>query len=127
MTTLLRTCLCAVPGAAFLDFALSTPAVGRRLLQHLATRLRLKDERLLEQVALPVRRRLIAELLRLARERGGGERVISPPPPQHILAARIGARRETVSRELAKMARDGLLSVGRRAIVLHRPEALCAE
>ena len=72
--------------------------------------------------------RLIAEMLRLSRERGSsGERVISPPPPQHILAARIGARRETVSRELARMSREGLLTVGRRAIVLHRPQALGAE
>lgn len=128
VTTLLRCHLCAVPGEAFLDFALHTPMVSRRLLHQLATRLRSKDERLLEHVALPVRQRLIAEMLRLSRERGGSsERVISPPPPQHILAARIGARRETVSRELARMSREGLLTVGRRAIVLHRPQALGAE
>ena len=64
--------------------------------------------------ALPVRQRLMAELLRLSRDRccgngngdgNGGERVLSPPPQQDVLARRIGTRRETVSREMAEMAR----------------------
>jgi CRP-like cAMP-binding protein len=77
--------------------------------------------------ALPVRQRLMAELLRLSRDRGNGERVLSPPPQQAVLAHRLGTRRETVSREMAEMARAELLTVDRRAIVLHRPEALQAE
>jgi CRP-like cAMP-binding protein len=44
-----------------------------------------------------------------------------------VIAAHIGTRRETVSRELAEMARAKLLTVGRRAIVLHRPDLLRAE
>ena len=132
VTALQRTRLCAVPGPAFMDLVLGSPAAGRRLLQLLTARLRVKDERLLEATALPVRQRLMAELLRLSRDRGagagaGGERVLSPPPQQHVLAARIGTRRETVSREMAEMHRSGLLTVGRRAIVLHRPEAMRAE
>jgi len=122
-----RTRLCAVPGPVFMDFVLGCPPAGRRLMRLLAGRLRAKDERLLETMALPVRQRLMAELLRLSRDRGGGERVLSPPPQQHVLAARIGTRRETVSREMAEMARAGLLTVGRRAIVLHRPATLQAE
>ncbi|MFZ6762053.1 Crp/Fnr family transcriptional regulator [Roseomonas sp. KE0001] len=127
VTALLRTRLCAVRGAALMELVLQCPAVGRRLLRLLTARLRDKDERLLEATALPVRQRLSAELLRLSRPRGGGEKVLSPPPPQHVLAARIGLRRETVSRELARMSRAGLLTVGRQAIVLHHPEALRRE
>jgi CRP/FNR family transcriptional regulator, cyclic AMP receptor protein len=127
VTALQRTRLCAVPGAAFMEIVLASPAAGRRLMRMLAGRLRAKDERLLEFMALPVRQRLMAELLRLSRDRGGGERTLSPPPQQHVLAARIGTRRETVSREMAEMARSGLLTVGRRAIVLHKPDALQAE
>ena len=127
VTALQRTRVCAVPGPAFLDAVLSSPVAGRRLLRLLASRLRAKDERLLEIVALPVRQRLMAELLRLSRDRGGGERALSPPPPQDVLARRIGTRRETVSREMAEMARAGLLTITRRAVVLHRPEALQAE
>ncbi|WP_343897312.1 Crp/Fnr family transcriptional regulator [Craurococcus roseus] len=127
VTALQRTRVCAVPGPAFMDAALASPVAARRLLRLLASRLRAKDERLLEFMALPVRQRLMAELLRLSRDRGGGERALSPPPQQHVLAARIGTRRETVSREMAEMARSGLLTVGRRAIVLHRPDALQTE
>lgn len=127
VTALQRTRLCVMPGPAFMEVVLASPVAGQRLMRLLAGRLRAKDERLLEFMALPVRQRLMAELLRLSRDRGGGERTLSPPPQQHVLAARIGTRRETVSREMAEMARAGLLTVGRRAIVLHRPDALQAE
>jgi CRP/FNR family cyclic AMP-dependent transcriptional regulator len=127
VTALSRTRLCVVSAAGFMDLALSSPAFGRRLLCLLSTRLRVKDERLIEFATLTVRQRLIAELLRLSRRRGGGERVLSPPPVQRVLAARIGTQRETVSRELAEMARAGLLTVSRQAIVLHSPEQLREE
>ena len=83
-----------------------------------------EDERLRELAVLPVRQRLMAELLHLSCDRDNGKRVLSPPPQQDALARRIGTQRETVSREMAEMARAGLLTVGRRAIVLHRPEAI---
>ena len=122
--------LCRLPAAAFLEVALRSPAVGLRVMRILTARLRLQDERLFEQVVLPVRYRLASELLRLSRPRDGrgasAERVVSPPPPQHVLAARVGARRETVSLALAELAREGLVEVSARAIVLPRPEALRA-
>ncbi len=127
VTALLRTQLCVIPAKPFLELAFSYREVGGRLLRLLATRLREKDERLVEYSVLSVRQRLISELLRLSRDRGGGERVLSPPPPQHVLASRIGTRRETVSRELAEMSRAGLLSVRRQAIILHQPKTLRAE
>jgi CRP-like cAMP-binding protein len=127
VTALLPTRLCVIPGAAFMDFVLSSAEVGHRLLVSLSSMIRSKDERLIEFGALTVRQRLIAELLRLSRNRSGGERVISPRPPQHILAARVGTRRESVSRDMAEMARTGLLTVGQGAIVLHRPDRLRAE
>jgi len=124
VTTLQRTRLGIIPASVFMAAVLSCPEVATRLLRLLSTRLRLKDERLIEFCVLSARQRLIAELLRLSRNRGGGERVISPPPPQHVLAARIGSRRETMSRELTEMSRVGLLTIGRRSIVLHAPERL---
>ena len=127
VTALQRTRLCVVAGPAFMELVLASPVAGQRLMRLLAGRLRAKDERLIEFMALPVRQRLMAELLRMSRDRGGGERVLSPPPPQDVLARRIGTRRETVSREMAEMARADLLTVRRSAIVLHRPEALQAE
>jgi CRP-like cAMP-binding protein len=130
VTALHRTRMCRLPAAAFLDVALRSPPVGLRVMRTLAERLRLQDERMLERVALPVRHRLAAELLRLSRPRGSGvqggagARVVSPAPPHHVLGARIGARREAVQVALAELARDGLIEASPRAIVLPRPEAL---
>jgi CRP-like cAMP-binding protein len=91
-----------------------------------------------------VQQRLCAELLRLSRprplaagttpaqgvraaaDRAEPARVVSPPPPQHDIAARIGARREAVSREMSELERLGLIGRTPGAIVLHAPEALRA-
>lgn len=129
VTALQATRLCRLPGAAFLEVALRSPAVALRLVRVLTARLRLQDQRLFERDVLPARHRLASELLRLSRPREGGGaagRVVSPPPPQHVLAARIGARRETISLMLGELAREGLVEVSARAIALPRPDALRA-
>lgn len=123
---LVRTRLCAVPAPAFLDLAFASRTVGVRLLRLLTARIRGQNRRLLEHAALPIRLRLAAELLRLGRPRPDGTRSVSPPPTQEELAARIGARRETVSREMAVLARTGLLRRTRAAFVLQDPAALHA-
>jgi CRP-like cAMP-binding protein len=127
VTALVQTRLLVVPGTAFMELVLSSRDATQRLLRLLSSRLRAKDERLIEFGVLSVRQRLIAELLRLSRDRGGGECVVSPPLAQHVLAGRIGTRRESVSREMADLSRSGLLTVGRGAIVLHHPGKLLAE
>jgi CRP-like cAMP-binding protein len=122
VTAVARSRLCIIPAQAFLDFVFATPAACHGLLRTLAAKLRLQTERTLEREALPVRLRLFSELLRLSRPRAGvpAERVVSPPPPHHELAARIGARREVVSRELSEMTREGWLARDRRAIRILR-------
>jgi CRP/FNR family transcriptional regulator, cyclic AMP receptor protein len=127
VSALRRSRLCVVPASSFMDLIISSPHMVRRLLRLLSTRLRVKDERLIEFGALTVRQRLIAQLLRLSRERGNGERVLSPPPARQVLAAYIGARRETVSRELGDLSRAGLLTISSRSIVVHSPERMKAE
>lgn len=116
--------LCCLPRAIFLDLVLKTPPAGLQLLRLLTSRLRLLDARNVEMAVLPVRHRLVAELLRLGRPREDGQLRITPPPPQHVLAARIGARREAVSRELSAMAREGMATVTRQSILLPKPDAL---
>jgi CRP-like cAMP-binding protein len=126
VTAVARSRLCIIPAQAFLDFVFATPAACHALLRTLAAKLRLQTERTLEREALPVRLRLFSELLRLSRPRAGapGERVVSPPPPHHELAARIGARREVVSRELSDMTREGWLARDRRAIRILRADEM---
>lgn len=125
-----RALVAVVPGDVFVDLVLGSPPLGRQLITVLAERLRSQNRRLLEYAALPTRQRLCAELLRLARPRppeAGGGLAVFPPPPRPELAARIGARREAVSRDLADLARAGRLQVGPRAIVLLDEAALRAE
>jgi len=123
---LVRTRLCVVPAVAFLDLTFAARSVSLRLMQLLTARIRGQNQRLLEHTVLPTRLRLAAELLRLSRPRPDGTRAVSPPPTQEELAARVGARRETVSRELSALIRAGLLRRTRAAFVLDDPAALHA-
>ena len=121
---LVRTRLCVVPAAAFLDLVFTARSVGLHLMRLLTARIRGQNQRLLEYTALPTRRRLAAELLRRSRPRPDGTHIVSPPPTHEELAARVGARRETVSRELSSLTRAGLLRRTRAAFVLADPAAL---
>jgi CRP-like cAMP-binding protein len=124
VTALNRSRIGRLPGAEFLRMVSETPELARRLMRILVQRLRLMNERMLDLTSLDIRHRLYAELLRLAVPGAGSTRVISPPPVQHILASRIGARREPVSREIAQLRRSGLIQQARGALVLSRPDVL---
>lgn len=127
VVALTRSRICAIPASAFMAFVLATPAASLHLMRALATLVREKDARLFELSVLPVRPRLVALLLRLARPRPSGGHIVSPPRPHHELAARIGTRREVVSRTMSALLREGLLEQTRGGLVLPRPEGLRAE
>ena len=124
VTAMHSSVLCCLPRGLFLDLVLKTPSAAMQLLRLLTQRLRLLDARNVELAVLPVRHRLVAELLRLGKPREDGQIRISPPPAQHVLAARIGARREAVSRELSALEREGLALKDSRSITLPKPDAL---
>lgn len=96
------------------------------LLRLMAARIRVMNERVSELTFLDTKHRLYNALLRLSRPRqdGGRERIVSPPLVHADLAEMIGASRETVSREMSKLSRDGLLERTSRAIVLKNPSEL---
>ena len=52
------------------------------------------------------------------------ERIVTPPPFHHVLAARIGCRREQVTREFSHLAAEGLVEKTRGGLVIRRPEVL---
>lgn len=85
--------------------------VCERLLCGLALSLRHLTERVYELSALSVQQRLVTELLRQASPSLDDDpRAWLDPAPRHAdLAATIGTTREQVSRELAALARDGLV------------------
>ena len=86
------------------------------------------NSRLVEQTVLDLRHRLYSELLRLSvpRVRRGSERVITPPPFHHIVAARIGCRREQMTREFTMLTQEGLIERTRGALILRQPDVLKA-
>ncbi|WPB84231.1 Crp/Fnr family transcriptional regulator [Sediminicoccus rosea] len=130
VVALTRARVCVIAAAPFMSFALSTPEASHQVMRMLAALVREKDARLLELTILPVRPRLIALLLRMSRPRVVGEGegvVVSPPRPHHELAARIGTRREVVTRILGALTREGLASPGRGGLVLPDPATLIAE
>lgn len=70
---------------------------------------------------LDVRHRIYADLLRLSQPRNGSDNraVISPPPTQAAIAARVSTRREAVAREMKALERSGLIERTRGAVLLN--------
>ncbi len=120
VTAMVRTRLLRVPQAVFLEILRQSPDVAVELMRTLSSRIRMLNTRLAEHSFLKAKYRLYSELIRLSRPRPGrdGQRVVSPPPVQQDLAERIGCRREVVSREIAKLEREGTIERNRGALVL---------
>ncbi len=119
VTSISRSQMCIMPRAVFMA-ALEDHKINRRVLTMFASRIRQLNGRLAEHSFLQTKHRLYCELLRLSRPRLGheGQRCITPPPTQKELAARIGTRREVVSREIANMKRGEILEKTTGALVL---------
>jgi CRP/FNR family transcriptional regulator, cyclic AMP receptor protein len=127
VTALTRGEVCVMPASVFREVVFAVPAIADRLLRLLTKRVRELNARLMEHAVLDLRHRLYSELLRLSVPRGGtNERVVTPPPYHHVLAARIGCRREQVTREFTTMSQEGLVERTRGALVLKRPEVFAS-
>lgn len=126
VAALTRCEMAIMSGGVFRETFYGSPILAERLSRLLTARVRELNAKLLEHAILEVRHRLYSELLRLAVPRAGhpGEKAVTPPPFHHILAARIGCRREQVTRELSAMSAEGLIERTRGALVLKNPVAL---
>ena len=104
-------CIASLPAAAFQEIVKSEPAFALELLQHLAKTIRVLITRVYYLCSLDVANRTRAELLRLAkRAPQEGNSVLLDPMPTHAeIASRIGAHRETVTREFNRLSKFGLL------------------
>jgi CRP/FNR family transcriptional regulator, cyclic AMP receptor protein len=124
VTALTRGEVCVMPASVFREIVFAAPAIADRLLRLLTKRVRELNARLMEHAVLDLRHRLFSELLRLSLPRPGtaNERVVTPPPYHHVLAARIGCRREQVTREFTTMTAEGLVERTRGALVLKRAD-----
>jgi CRP-like cAMP-binding protein len=128
VTALTRGEACMMPASVFKEILFSHQPVAERLFCLMASRIRELNARFMEQTVLDLRHRLYWELLRLStpRQDRSGERVITPPPFHHIVAARIGCRREQITREFTMLTQEGLIERTRGALILRQPDVLKA-
>jgi CRP/FNR family cyclic AMP-dependent transcriptional regulator len=126
VTALTRSELCIVPGAIFREILFASPAAAEKVLRLLSGRVRELNARLAEHSIFDLKHRLYAEILRMSHPRSGNpkERIVTPPPFHHVLAARIGCRREQVTREFSHLASEGLVEKTRGGLVILRPDVL---
>jgi CRP/FNR family transcriptional regulator, cyclic AMP receptor protein len=112
--------IASMSAKAFAAVLRGHPSVTEDLLRQMVTRIRSLLERINEFSSLDVRHRIYAELLRMSRPdaANAGAAILSPPPLQADIAARIGTRREMVSRELKALQKEGLLTRKRGAYVI---------
>ncbi len=105
------------------------PNVGLRLLELLVAKNRNLTMRVFEFSTMAVRQRICAELLRLAEQNlaSNGDILIQPAPSHYEIATRLSTHREAVSKEIAHLARLGIIDPGRRKIRVLDIEKLRAE
>ena len=121
--------LARMPAGVFRDTIHRHADACDQMLSLIAARFRLLANRVNELGNLDIRRRVVADLLRLSRPDGAdrSRAVVSPPPYHAEIAARIIARREAVTRELRLLEGAGLLEKRRGAFVLTDVQALVAQ
>ncbi len=126
VTALTRGEVCIMPAAIFREMLFHAPVVAERMFRILSGRVRELNARLVEHTVLDLRHRLYSELLRMSVLRHGhdGQKVVTPPPYHHVLAGRIGCRREQVTREFSAMTQEGLIERTRGALILMKPEIM---
>ena len=109
-----------MPASVFRHAVHSYPDVCDQLLAFLTDQIRGLSNRINEFATLDARYRIYAELLRLSKPAVGKPRqaVISPPPVQTEIAARVSIRREAVGREIKALERAGMIVRRSGALVL---------
>jgi CRP/FNR family cyclic AMP-dependent transcriptional regulator len=103
------------------------PEIGVKMLAALASRLRRANERLLQQSFQTVAGRVASALLTqvIARQaEGAGEEDVLIKATQAEIAQLAGTSRESASRFLATLEREGVVSLGRGKTTVHEPARL---
>ena len=110
--------LVRMTSSVFREVLSEHPRVALHVLESVIAKTRLLNERVFEFSTLPVDSRLHAELLRMSDLLDGEATcaTIDPAPTHQEIATRISTHREAVTRELNRLAADGVLALGRRRI-----------
>jgi CRP/FNR family cyclic AMP-dependent transcriptional regulator len=112
--------------AAFAELRQRHPATGELLLTLLARRVEELSSRLVEVMYDSLDRRVHRRLLDLVRVYGDGDpaRPVTVPLTQEQLAGLVGGTRPSVNEVLQKLARQGVVELGRGRVVVHQPRLL---
>jgi CRP/FNR family transcriptional regulator, cyclic AMP receptor protein len=108
---------------------LSHPHIAVNMLSWMSDRLRAANDRIARQSFQTVASRVAGALLAQVQARSSND---SPEPPregviratQAEIAQLAGASRESASRFLARLERDGVVTTGRGKVLVHEPSAL---
>lgn len=106
---------------------IARPEIAVKLLEGLADRLRAVNERLSQQSFQTVAGRVANALLgqvRALQAEGAAERDVLVVATQTDIAQLAGSSRESASRFLATLEREGVVTCGRGRVVVHEPAAL---
>lgn len=119
----------AISGNRFRELVARHPVISAALIGDLVGRIRRLTERNYENIALRIKHRVQLELLRLANRAGvlhdGG--VLHNAPTHAQIAARVGANREAVTREISALVKRGLIEASRQSITITDAEGLIEE
>lgn len=120
IATVEATVIASLSADRFQALVLRRADVAMRLLEDLSGRVRDLTARVFEISTLPVRYRIVAELLRMANAGGirSGRARIGDMPTHMQIATRISTHREAVTRELLSLVRSGLLERDGRSMII---------
>jgi len=120
-STLAPTELLHITKEQFTTFLSGNPEAAMPLIEMLVNMYRMHSDRIITLEYRSVRERLISFLLTTARRFGehqdGNEIVLAVPLKHQDIASSISATRETTSRELATLERQGLISRDKQSII----------
>jgi len=121
-----RCTVAAMSPDLFWETLRSEPVMITDILKFLSERVRDLTERVVDLHTKDVRRRVLAELLRMAQpsETEFGNAVLFPAPTAGDIAARVATTRETVARELSWLERSGIIERRGRTLVIPNFEKL---
>jgi CRP/FNR family transcriptional regulator, cyclic AMP receptor protein len=103
------------------------PGIALKMLEGVANRLRRANERLLQQSFQTVSGRVAATLVgqvAARQDEGAGDQDVLVVTTQAEIAQLAGTSRESASRFLASLEREGLVTLGRGKLTVHEPQRL---
>jgi len=124
--------VCLIQKAVVLPMIEDNPALGLNFLQRATTELGMAEERFHNTVTLSLRARF-AHLLMIMKDRCGsvesedGSLLLDLPISRGDLAAMLGVRRESVSRMIQKLEKEGITYMKNRHVEVKCPEKLMQE